>query len=195
MNLGELANIVQGSIYTRIKPNSDIDECTLLDTISMQELNSTIGYSNSYEYLGSKVLNSKLKNCVFTKEFDVVIGLTMQKAMVISKERADKLLLSNFALIQINDTSILDPFYLCWLINESVSFRKKLTMNTQGSAWVTSLSSIRELEIPLIEIGKQRKIGKLYTMTTNKYKLDKLIADKKEILMKKQIEIIYKGEN
>ena len=112
MNLGELANIVQGSIYTRIKPNSDIDECTLLDTISMQELNSTIGYSNSYEYLGSKVLNSKLKNCVFTKEFDVVIGLTMQKAMVISKERADKLLLSNFALIQINDTSILDPFSL-----------------------------------------------------------------------------------
>ena len=95
VKLEEVGEIVQGAIYTRIKPSNDIDECALLDTISMQELNYTIGNSLTYEKLESKVLNSKIASCIFTKEDDVLIGLTMQKAMVITLERSGKLALSN----------------------------------------------------------------------------------------------------
>ena len=39
-------------------------------------------------------------------------------AMVITKERANSLLLSNFCLVRVNDTNLLDPYYFAWLFNE-----------------------------------------------------------------------------
>ena len=57
VKLEAISEIVQGAIYTRIKSDNNIDECSLLDTISMQELNYTIGNSLTYEKQESKVLN------------------------------------------------------------------------------------------------------------------------------------------
>ena len=124
VKLEVISEIVQGAIYTRIKSDNSIDECTLLDTISMQELNYTIGNSLTYEKQESKVLNSKISSCTFTKQYDVLVGLTMQKAMVITSERSGKLALSNFAVIRIHDKNVIDPNYLCWLINENSYFKK-----------------------------------------------------------------------
>ena len=70
----------------------------------------------------------------FVEENDVVIGLSSQNAMVISNERAGKLLLSNFCHIRINKPEILEPNYLVWLFNENTIFKNRLTNSMQGTA-------------------------------------------------------------
>ena len=194
--LEELSEILQGSIYTRIKPDNDIDECTFLETISMQELNYTIGSSLLYENQESKVLSSKILNCTFTKEHDVLVGLTMQKAMVIIAERSNKLVLSNFAVIRIHDKNIIDPYYLCWLLNENSYFKKVIEQSSQGTSYVStlSMSTLRGLEIPLIDIDKQKRIGQLYNMSIKRKKISSRLEELKDCLLKAQIEKIYKGE-
>lgn len=194
--LEELSEILQGSIYTRIKPDNDIDECTFLETISMQELNYTIGSSLLYENQESKVLSSKILNCTFTKEHDVLVGLTMQKAMVIIAERSNKLVLSNFAVIRIHDKNIIDPYYLCWLLNENSYFKKVIEQSSQGTSYVStlSMSTLRGLEIPLIDIDKQKRIGQLYNMSIKRKKISSRLEELKDYLLKAQIEKIYKGE-
>lgn len=195
VKLEEISEIVQGAIYTRIKPSSDIDECTKLDTISMQELNCTVGNSLSYDKQESKVLNSKMASCIFTKENDVLIGLTMQKAMVITSERSGKLALSNFAVIRIHNKNMIDPNYLCWLINENSYFKKIIDQSSQGTSYVSivSIATLRNLEIPIIEIEKQRKIGKLYQLSIERRKVGKKLEELKDNLLMLNIEQIYKG--
>ena len=196
VKLEAISEIVQGAIYTRIKSDNNIDECTLLDTISMQELNYTIGNSLTYEKQESKVLNSKISSCIFTKKDDVLVGLTMQKAMVITSERSGKLTLSNFAVIRIHDKNIVDPNYLCWLLNENSYFKKVIEQSSQGTAYVSTLSiaTLRGLEIPLVDIEKQRKIGQLYQISIQRKKVGARLEELKDNLLKSQIEIIYKGE-
>ena len=196
VKLEAISEIVQGAIYTRIKSNNNIDECSLLDTISMQELNYTIGNSLTYEKQESKVLNSKISSCIFTKKDDVLIGLTMQKAMVITSERSGKLALSNFAVIRIHDKNVLDPNYLCWLLNENSYFKQIIEKSSQGTAYVSTLSiaTIRGLEIPLVDIEKQRKIGQLYQIAIERKKVGTRLEELKDNLLKIQIETIYKGE-
>ena len=195
LKLGEISEIFQGAIYTRIKPSNDIDECMLLDTISMQELNCTIGNSLSYDKQESKVLNSKMASCIFTIENDVLIGLTMQKAMEITPERSNKLVLSNFAVIRIQDKNIIDPIYLCLLINENSYFKKIIDQSSQGTSYVSivSIATLRNLEIPIIEIEKQRKIGKLYQLSIERRKVGKKLEELKDNLLMLNIEQIYKG--
>lgn len=196
VKLEAISEIVQGAIYTRIKSDNSIDECTLLDTISMQELNYTIGNSLTYEKQESKVLNLKISSCTFTKQDDVLVGLTMQKAMVITSERSGKLTLSNFAVIRIHDKNVLDPNYLCWLLNENSYFKKVIEQSSQGTAYVSTLSiaTLRGLEIPLVDIDKQRKIGQLYQISIQRKKIGARLEELKDYLLKAQIESIYKGE-
>lgn len=194
--LDEIAEIYQGSIYTRIKPNNGIDECSLLDTISMQELNYTVGNSLCLEKQESSVLKSKVSSCTFTKEYDVLVGLTMQKAMVINLERSGKLILSNFAVIRIHDKNIIDPYYLCWLINENSYFKRLIDASSQGIAYVSTLSiaTLRGFEIPAIDIFKQRKIGELYRLSIERKKVGMRLEELNDTLLKLQIEKLFEGD-
>lgn len=196
VKLEAISEIVQGAIYTRIKSDNSIDECSLLDTISMQELNYTIGNSLTYEKQESKVLNSKISSCIFTQKDDVLIGLTMQKAMVITSERSGKLALSNFAVIRIHDKNVLDPNYLCWLLNENSYFKKVIEQSSQGTAYVSTLSiaTLRGLEIPLPNIEKQKKLGQLYQLSVERKKVGSRLEELKDYLLKSQIELLYKGD-
>lgn len=195
VKLEEISEINQGAIFTRVKSDNIFDEYSLFDTISMQELNFRIGNALTYDKLESKVLNSKTQNCIFTKLDDVLIGLTMQKAMVINEERVNKLVLSNFALIRIKNKNILDSNYLCWLINENKCFKKIIEKSSQGIAYVSTLSiaSLRGLEIPLIEIEKQRKIGQLYQLSILRKKICYRLEELNDNILKEKLELIYKG--
>lgn len=194
--LEQVSSIVQGSIYTRVKPIHDTDDSIDLDSISMQELNYRLGDSDAYDYSSVKVSKTKIDNCVLAKEYDILVGLTMQKAMVISKELIGKLVLSNFAIISILDRNILDPYYLCWLFNENNKIKKIIDQNAQGSSYVYTLSiaTLRDIEIPIIDIELQRKIGRLYKLFIDKKQIEIKLKKLTEQLLKEKIEMVFKGE-
>lgn len=184
VKLNKIAEINQGNILTRIKSDNQLDEVET-DSISMQELSYYIGILDSYDnYAKPKVSSSKLSSCIFTKQKDIVVGLSSRKAMVIEEERSNKLLLSNFALIRV-DTNKLDPYYFCWLFNENLQFQKKLEQKVQGSANVSILpiNSLKELEFDLPNINIQKKIGLLYNLYRKRERLCKILIKKENIMI------------
>ena len=183
--LSEIADIIQGNILTRIKPSSQFDEIVEFDSISMQELSYIVGQSDILENTTKvKVVKSKESSCVLTKQKDIVVGLSSRKAFVIDETRSNNLLLSNFALIRIRNKNILDPHYFCWLINEDLQFQKYIDQKMQGSANVVilSINNVKNIEIDLPSIDKQRLIGKIYELGRKRDRLSKTILKKTSLV-------------
>ena len=144
MELQSLANIIQGNIPTRI----EVTTGQSIETITMQELNYIVNVSDDLpiaKYI--TVQGDKIGTYSLTKEYDVVVGLSSGKAIVIESNRADKLILSNLAIIRINDMSEVDPYYLCWFINNNTAALKQLKKLKQATTAVSIIPlSIKRLD-------------------------------------------------
>ena len=109
MKLKEIADVIQGSISTRIK---NIDEDGIrIEAITMQELSYYCNQTDEKpEANFINISKERYSNCLISNVGDVLIGLSSGKAMVIEKNRSNKLILSNFAIVRLHDTSKIDPF-------------------------------------------------------------------------------------
>lgn len=167
----EISEISQGSILTRIKA---VDGGVQKTAITMQELSY---YNNLSDEKGedNKVFidPKRLENAYFTQKGDVLVGLSSGKAMVIDEVNSEKMVLSNFFRIRISDKNEIDPFYLCWLLNENKDIKRAITSLTQGTARVSilPLAFIKELEVKILPIEKQRKIGQVYDLERRRIRL------------------------
>lgn len=102
-----------------------------------------------------------------------VINLIQTKAAPLSKDIKKKCLTSNFLLCSF-DIDILDPWYFCYQFNEGKHFKHQISRYHQGSTVSVkklSISSIRELQIKLPSIEKQRAIGNMYRQSILQYEL------------------------
>lgn len=191
--LSNLSEISLGTILTRVKPKSELQPVKQISTISMQELSNICGKDDSsFDEIISKIDIEKVDKCLLTKENDIVIGLSSQMAMVITKKRANCLLLSNFCLVRINDTNLLDPYYFAWLFNENSIMKHQLTSIMQGQSYVKmiTLDVIRDLELDLPSINKQILIGKIYYQSIQKSRYERRLIELKQLLLNKKLENI-----
>ena len=93
-----------------------------------------------------------------------IINLMKSKAAPLSQITGSKCLITNFVLCNF-DTDQLDPWYFCYLFNESKEIEKQLNRFQQGtviSVRKLTIKNIGELEIKIINFEKQKVIGKLY---------------------------------
>ncbi len=98
------------------------------------------------------------------ESFGCIINLIRSTAVPLTKEASGKCLTSNFLLCSF-DTEVLDPWYFCYLINESKEVEQQISMLHQGttlSVKKLTIKSIGELNITLLDMEKQKLIGKLY---------------------------------
>lgn len=193
MELQDLASIIQGNIQTRIEVGSGQP----VETITMQELNYVANVSDELpteKYI--TVQDDKLESYSLTKEKDVVVGLSSGKAIVIENQRANKLILSNLAIIRISDIDKLDPYYLCWFINSSKASLKQLKKIKQANAAVSviPLNMLKSFEIGLLPIEKQRTIGKINELKRKRDRLTHSIETKKTDILTQQLITIYEKE-
>lgn len=192
MELSQLTTIIQGNIPTRIETAYG----TPIETISMQELNYLANVSDDEpiaKYL--PVQEDKIETYSLTKSYDVVVGLSSGKSIVIEPNRAGKLILSNLAIIRISDFGNLDPYYLCWYINNNKSAIRELNKLKQATAAVSviPLSMLKSFDIVLLPIGKQRIIGKISELKRQRDRLTQIIETKKtDILLHKLIKSFEK---
>ncbi|MDP4043068.1 hypothetical protein [Mycoplasmopsis arginini] len=167
----EISGIAQGSILTRIK---DTDGGILKKAVTMQELSF---YNNLSDDQGEpnevQIDKKRVENAYFTEKGDVLVGLASGKAMVVEEKDEGKLVLSNFFRIRINNINEVDPYYLCWLLNENKDIKRATTSLTQGTARVSilPLAFVKELEVKLLPIDKQRKIGQIYDLERRRIRL------------------------
>lgn len=190
MELQSLANIIQGNIPTRI----EVTTGQSVETITMQELNYIANVSDDLpieKYI--TVQDDKIGTYSLTKKYDVVVGLSLGKAIVIESKRADKLILSNLAIIRIKDMSEVDPYYLCWFINNNRAAIKKMLQGTSAVS-IIPLSMLKSFEVTLLPIETQRTIGKISELKRQRDRLTHSIETKKTDILTQQLMKIYEKE-
>lgn len=190
MELQSLANIIQGNIPTRI----EVPTGQSIETITMQELNYIANVSDDLpveKYI--TVQGDKIETYSLTKRYDVVVGLSSGKAIVIERKRADKLILSNLAIIRIKDMSKVDPYYLCWFINNNRATIKKMQQGTSAVS-IIPLSMLKSFEVTLLPIETQRTIGKISELKRQRDRLTHSIETKKTDILTQQLMEIYEKE-
>lgn len=195
MQLNDLADIWQGNIYTRIKPTGKEGENVLTcKAVTMQELSDYDGFiSTAKEEVKEIKISAGKKRILITKENDVLVGLASRNAMVINKATADRIVLSNFALIRIKDFKMLNPYYLCWLFNCNLHFQRMLENLAQGSTAISILlvESLRKVDIKLIPLPDQKKIGNVYNLARNRKRIALRIEREREKYINHKLMLFY----
>lgn len=190
MELQHIANIIQGNIPTRIETSIGLS----VETITMQELNYIANVSDDLPVEKKiTIQGDKLESYSLTKEKDVVVGLSSGKAIVIESNRANKLILSNLAIIRIKDTEKVDPYYLCWFINSNKAAIKKMQQGTSAVS-IIPLSMLKSFEVELLPIETQRTIGKINELKRQRDRLTHSIETKKTDILTQQLMTIYEKE-
>jgi hypothetical protein len=190
MELQHIANIIQGNIPTRIETTIGLS----IETITMQELNYIANVSDDLPVEKNiTIQGDKLKSYSLTKEHDIIVGLSSGKAIVIESNRANKLILSNLAIIRIKDTEKVDPYYLCWFINSNKAAIKKMQQGTSAVS-IIPLSMLKSFEVELLPIETQRTIGKINELKRQRDRLTHSIETKKTDILTQQLMTIYEKE-
>ena len=190
MELQHIGNIIQGNIPTRIETTIGLS----VETITMQELNYIANVSDDLPVEKNiTIQGDKLESYSLTKEKDVVVGLSSGKAIVIESNRANKLILSNLAIIRIKDTEKVDPYYLCWFINSNKAAIKKMQQGTSAVS-IIPLSMLKSFEVELLPIETQRTIGKINELKRQRDRLTHSIETKKTDILTQQLMTIYEKE-
>lgn len=191
MELKQLASIIQGNIPTRI----EVSEGESIETITMQELNYIANVSDDLPVEKHIVVQGdKLNTYSLTQNKDVVVGLSSGKAIVIDNKRANRLILSNLAIIRIKDTNLLDPYYLCWLINNNKAEIRKMQQGTTAVS-IIPLSKLKSFDVTLVPIETQRTIGKIDELKRQRDRITHSIEAKKADVLAQQLMIIYEKES
>ncbi|RPJ97635.1 hypothetical protein BSBH6_01432 [Bacillus subtilis] len=113
---------------------------------------------------------------------DVVFSFVSSKAGLVSNLHHGKVINQNFAKLMIEHHE-LDSRYLCYALNESQAMKKQMAISMQGST-VPKLTPaiLKELEIKLPSIEKQRMIGNAYFCLRKRQALAKKQAELEEQL-------------
>ena len=108
-------------------------------------------------------------------------------------EEDNKLILSNFIRIRINNTNLCNPDFLCWMLNENKDVQKNMKALNQGSTRVGIITPnfIKDLEINLIPIQKQIEIGRIYQLQRKKTRIVKNKIELENSIYKATLNNIY----
>lgn len=93
-------------------------------------------------------------------------------ATIIADKHKDKFISQVFSIMKI-DREKLNPWYLCYLLNESDIVAKQCNVLLQGSV-ITRLSAhqLKQMQIPVIPMAEQEKLGRLYSTALYQYYLE-----------------------
>ena len=165
MKIDAIGKVTHGVTLSRIQAKS-YDDFESYTIFTMQDLSRETGqYSIKDEIQKTDICKNKFDSVYLSIINMVVIGLTSYKAMVIDETHKEKLITSNFAIVEFNESKI-DPFYFTWYFNEHPEIQKQLSIIR-----ALSVQMLRELEVPLPKSDIQRKIGKMYKLKKIKEKL------------------------
>ena len=99
------------------------------------------------------------------KEGDIVISNIQQKAVMIGKSNAGKVIPLNFTKVEFKKKT-LDKNYFLYLFNSNKSIQRQKEREQQGNVLQKlSTKALGELKIPVIPLEKQKKIGEAYSKT------------------------------
>jgi restriction endonuclease S subunit len=174
MKLEEIVTVKIGRNLSRGSEKGDLTLVAYSYEDLMNDLNGLYLDSQTSAYHR----NSGHKNVYLSRAGEVVFSFVSSKAGIVSNANQGKIINQNFAKL-IVEHNHLDHRYLCYVLNESDEMKRQKAISMQGSIVRKFTPSIlKELEIKLPSIEKQRTIGQAY-----------FLLRKRQALAKKQIEL------
>lgn len=174
MKLEDIVTVKIGRNISRVNEKSSPN----IVTYSYEDLMEDLDGSYIDSQASSNSSNSKHIEGYLSSAGDVVFSFVSSRAGIVSESNQGKMINQNFAKLII-ESEHLDKRYLCYMLNESYSMKKQMAISMQGST-VPKLTPaiLKELEIKLPGMEKQRMIGRAY-----------FFLRKRQALVRKQAEL------
>lgn len=184
MKLSQMADISMGILLNREKNNEGVNQYTLFDMKNYEEK------SNYEMFYTDKDFDNKL-----TKEGDLLFRLVYpNKVIYVNKEQEKLLIPSQLCIIRTNK-ELLNPIFLKWYL-ENKPGKDTLMLEMRGSSiQKISVTSLRNIEIPKIELEKQRHIENLINLWEKEKETLELLIESKKKLYNSIIEEIARERN
>ena len=115
---------------------------------------------------------------------DVVFSFVSSTAGIVSKSSEGKALNQNFAKLIIENQQ-LDPRYLCYCLNQSSHLKRQMAVAMQGSTLRRlTPSSLRALDIPIVDFSQQQSIGHAYfSLLKRQYLLEQKMQQEEDFVL------------
>jgi len=149
MKLGDILQVTAGPNASRIK-NMYTEE----QMYTVGNLEDDLAQTECGSFGGSTIQAELLTNMN-----DLVVSMIRQEAAVVSKANIGKVLSSNFVKCEF-DSACVDPWFICYWLNESDAVKKEKYDKSRLKSYTTT--TLLDLPIMLPAIAKQRAIGKIY---------------------------------
>jgi len=186
MKLGDIVTVKIGRNLSRRNEES---EKTLI-AYSYEDLMNDLSGALCHSPKPSYNEDFPYKDQYISLEGDILFSFVSSKAGIVSHSTEGKIINQNFAKLVITYDQ-LDSSYLCYALNEAHFVKKQMAISMQGSTVPRLTPSIlKELEIDLPGLEKQKVIGKAYFTFKKRQELAKKQAELEEQLfleMLKQI--------
>ena len=160
VQLGELAEIVSGSNIVRLSESQQDRKYTTADF--------------EHDFYTMKLANPQ--NAIIYQQSS---SMPHMSAAILSDANKEKVISQIFAIIRI-DVSRLNPWYLCYLLNQSQMIAHQYNKWLQGSVIVRfSAKLMKDVKIPLPDMIVQQNIGKLYATALYQNYLEVMQANRR----------------
>lgn len=126
---------------------------------SQKDLEDDLVCSNTQTILSNKMLG--LKDNYITKSSDIIMNLISRTCAIVSPSNENKLIKNSFVKIQLVTTEI-DPWYFCYVVNESEIFKKSIIPEVVSLVRPLSVSILGNSKIKLPSLSNQKKLGIMY---------------------------------
>ncbi|MGE7771913.1 restriction endonuclease subunit S [Viridibacillus arvi] len=189
MKLRECAEVTQGVFTNRIEISKLNEDSIQVQLVTLKEFNHLLGtdYRISQEKDRSiYVKKEKLKQDVLTDPESLVLHTLTQKVVWFPPAYRGLLLTNNF--MKISFSTEVDVHFMEWLFNEHPSIQKQIALFTEGSIIASlKLSNVKEIELVIPSIEKQRKIGRIAQLKKKKSALLKEKDTLEQVLLHHQL--------
>lgn len=184
MKLYKIADVYMGILLNREENKQGITKYKLFNIKNYEE---NIEYEDFYT---DKNFDNKL-----TKEGDILFRLVYpNKVIYVDKQDEDLLVSSQMCIIRAN-SKVLHPTFLKWYLESDIG-KEKIMLEMKGSTiQKISLTALKNLEIPDLEIEKQNKINDLINLWSKEKQNMKSLIESKERLYNSIIKEIIISNN
>ena len=155
--LGDLVKFVPGINPTRAKKQYGIDKISYYDQASFEQDHDHVG-----DFIADEI-SENVPGELTVQKGDVVISNSLQLAAMVGSSNEGKVPSLNFTKIEFID-DILDKHYFIYLFNayRDVKRQKERKLQGNGLSLRIPIKSLNQIEIPVVELEKQVKIGQAY---------------------------------
>ncbi|MBA1433865.1 hypothetical protein [Bombilactobacillus bombi] len=152
MKLKQIAHITSGLNSIELKNKKEFNNLTTYT-------NDDIEFDLYQGYQGPQ---KPASNKAITSAGSLIINTMTNQATIISPQSDGKIMPQHIMRLGLDPQEV-DPWYLCYVLNESESVKRQLYSTMEGTVLrrVTA-SSIKNLDLDLPAINVQKKIGNLY---------------------------------